>query len=678
MKKLLLTGLIPTMILFGEKATQVQISESVNAVLNAHRGVTVSEHLTPHLIVLAQNLDSIPEHDIINLNSAGLSIGKIQGKLSMFTRPQLDYFYDTGAFRIHYDLTGINAIDSTDSDHDELPDYLQLVINALNDIQDIIISEHGYVFPPPDNVVYDEDYGGSAHYDIYLKSINSEYYGWTQPEYIVSDNPNSVVIEKNAATSYIVLRNNYDGFPNTVEGNIQVTIAHEFFHAVQFGYDYEDQVWFMEATSTWMEDQAFTDINDCYNYLPGWFRYPHYSLHDDISSHTWYGSFIFFQYISENLGGPEIVREFWKESVYYDGSAGNFTYTVIDTVLKRYGTDLSEAMTGMAISNRIMTPEPGIGPYAYSEAEGYNVLPANQKTIDYYHGDELLIENSTLKSFGSQYYAVNSEVPLKATLVPNTPGSTHLSLIGIMYKSSGLYWIQKGNRNGSVNIDPGQDTEYISLAIVSSDDSESDNGYSLTLVPGTSENPFIVSIVSPETFMISRNDSCSFNIYAYTDLNLTIAITDRFSELIRTLYEGNLEEGIHSFSWDGVGDNNSIQPSGTYYVRVSNRETGVDVYRSFTLISSSEINVSNPYPNPSSGEVDFSVVVGTTQFLDISVFDITGRKVASLASRYYSPGEAEFTWDGRLNNGARAPSGIYFIGVQGETENDFQKVTLIR
>jgi len=33
------------------------------------------------------------------------------------------------------------------------------------------------------------------------------------------------------------MRHNYNGFPNTELEAIQVTAAHEFFHAVQFGYD---------------------------------------------------------------------------------------------------------------------------------------------------------------------------------------------------------------------------------------------------------------------------------------------------------------------------------------------------------------------------------------------------------------------------------------------------------
>ena len=39
--------------------------------------------------------------------------------------------------------------------------------------------------------------------------------------------------------------------------NLKVTLAHEFFHAVQFAYDIGEDTWLMEGTATWMEDQVY-------------------------------------------------------------------------------------------------------------------------------------------------------------------------------------------------------------------------------------------------------------------------------------------------------------------------------------------------------------------------------------------------------------------------------------
>ena len=47
-----------------------------------------------------------------------------------------------------------------------------------------------------------------------------------------------------------------------------MTAAHEFFHAVQFHYDIGEDIWFMEGTATWIEDEAYDDVNDSLRYLP--------------------------------------------------------------------------------------------------------------------------------------------------------------------------------------------------------------------------------------------------------------------------------------------------------------------------------------------------------------------------------------------------------------------------
>ena len=58
-------------------------------------------------------------------------------------------------------------------------------------------------------------------------------------------------------------------FPtNTPLENMQVTAAHEYFHAVQFAYDFFEDGWFMEATATWAEDELYDDVNDNVQYLP--------------------------------------------------------------------------------------------------------------------------------------------------------------------------------------------------------------------------------------------------------------------------------------------------------------------------------------------------------------------------------------------------------------------------
>ena len=48
---------------------------------------------------------------------------------------------------------------------------------------------------------------------------------------------------------------------------LRVTAAHEFFHAIQFAYDVKEDLWFMEGSATWVEDEVYDSINDNYQFL---------------------------------------------------------------------------------------------------------------------------------------------------------------------------------------------------------------------------------------------------------------------------------------------------------------------------------------------------------------------------------------------------------------------------
>ena len=82
-----------------------------------------------------------------------------------------------------------------------------------------------------------------------------------------------------ATYSYLELDNDYTNpvYQQTKGTDaLRVTIAHEFHHAVQFGY-YQgtDGVWWQESTSTWMEEVAYPHIDDYLQYLPSFLDVPH-------------------------------------------------------------------------------------------------------------------------------------------------------------------------------------------------------------------------------------------------------------------------------------------------------------------------------------------------------------------------------------------------------------------
>ena len=66
--------------------------------------------------------------------------------------------------------------------------------------------------------------------------------------------------------------------------------------------------------------------------------------------------------------------------------------------------------------------------------------------------------------------------------------------------------------------------------------------------------------------------------------------------------------------------------------------------------------------------------------VDIEVFDVTGRKVRSLAHRTFPAGEHRVVWDGADDGGHPSPRGVYFTRVRypGLSFADTRKLTVLR
>ena len=79
--------------------------------------------------------------------------------------------------------------------------------------------------------------------------------------------------------------------------------GHEFFHAVQYAYDYAEDPWMMESTATWMEERIATAVNDNRQYLPGSQIYAPYVPLDAFSRTDGfqYGNWVFWEYLTATL-----------------------------------------------------------------------------------------------------------------------------------------------------------------------------------------------------------------------------------------------------------------------------------------------------------------------------------------------------------------------------------------
>lgn len=269
---------------------------------------------------------------------------------SISVRPALSqkFLSPSGRFLIHYDISGPNSVPLLDADGNSVPDYVDSTAAYFDYAYQVEVAEIGYRPPPVDTV-------DGATYDVYLEdNLGGNYtYGVTYSEFI-NDNASPVT-----STSYISIDNDFSSrdtvqfgkqkqraFYDTSYNALKITIAHEFHHAIQFGYAFTQvNSLIYEMTSTWMEYRVFPDLRVYEEYLPLLFKNTTQYIFSDMRAATGYAYAVFGQYIYADYG-DSLLKRTW-ELIGADKSSNTpYLYNFLDSAFKERGSALSEKWCG--------------------------------------------------------------------------------------------------------------------------------------------------------------------------------------------------------------------------------------------------------------------------------------------------------------------------------------------
>ena len=324
--------------------------------------------------------------------------------------------------------------------------------------------------------------------------------------------------------------------------------------------------WLLEATAVWMEEELFDEINDVYQYMPEWFKYPHRSL-DEEGTHA-YGSYIFFEYIEQNMGGNETLRKIFENSVQIDSRKKDGSHYAIDQALKTNGYTFKQALNSMSVANKIMSSATSAGNYKYEEADQYPIEgPAIYKTLNFQSGAVNFIESSRLSRFGSQYIAVISQDPVLVELKKINGSNSDLKLNAILEKNDNSFLVLS---NEKINIDP-FDLKSIHLNVVSDDTSDMDLSFRLTFKDGergTGAN-LPISFTASSPYPNPFKNEISFSVTVLKETFISITIFDLLGREIRYIYDGRLLSGRYDYKWDSKNNIGVDTASGTYFIKIS-------------------------------------------------------------------------------------------------------------
>ncbi len=181
--------------------------------------------------------------------------------------------------------------------------FIQQVIDAMNQTYAVENTTLGWRAPKSDGDRGARNgVGGEGQTDVYLTNLGRRLYGYAAPD------PGQQGSQRFA---YLVLDNNYVGFPSPPLESMQVTVAHEYNHILQFAYDTLEDLWLFESSATWIEQKVYPDINDYLNFLPPFAKYPQAPLtgRDKV-----YADCVWNHWL-ESRYGPDVVRNTWAKSL---------------------------------------------------------------------------------------------------------------------------------------------------------------------------------------------------------------------------------------------------------------------------------------------------------------------------------------------------------------------------
>ena len=488
-------------------------------------------------------------------------------------------FYNTpaGHFKIWYvtstgDRPGAGRANPVDGDNSGVPDWVEKCGEFFETSYSFEVDTLGFR-PALDDFQYHSEYvanggddGGDARFDVYIQDIGSGIAGYTVPEDVISGRK---------VPAYIVLDNDYVGVKNTLSEALEllsVTAAHEYFHAIQFGYDFREDTFWLEQTAVWMEDQVFDDVNDYLTYLTGFSGFltqPWVSLFTANGQHE-YGGSLWPIYLSDRYG-RSVIRSTWERAE---------TASAIDAI--------DQALAGVGSSLKS----------AFREFTGWNAFTNVRANPAQFHNEAVLWPLVTLKdSTGAYPFSGPTDnlnrlpQPLGANFIlfkPNLllPGGLKISFQGltgewgVTVAASGgagadtLIAMPLTSQQGMVKLYNWGSYDTIILVVASMNRTGFTNQYQFTAeydstltddtsAPGSQVAGF------PNPFSLSSQNSTAVKFSVATPGRVILQVYNVIGQQVRTLLDVIRPAGQFVTTWDGRDHSGRPVSSGIYLYRLT-------------------------------------------------------------------------------------------------------------
>ncbi|MFH2035978.1 MAG: T9SS type A sorting domain-containing protein [Candidatus Zixiibacteriota bacterium] len=159
-------------------------------------------------------------------------------------------------------------------------------------------------------------------------------------------------------------------------------------------------------------------------------------------------------------------------------------------------------------------------------------------------------------------------------------------------------------------------------------------------------------------------------------VNYFIAETENFGRNVKGLGDVN-GDGIDDFAIAAIVDDQSVN-SGIVFIYAGYNGTPTDINESDDNIILENYYLKQNYPNPFNPTTTIEFELTRKSNVELTVYDILGRKVANLINQQMPVGSHTINWYGRNQNGDNVASGIYFYKIKTDQFSDTKKMVLVR
>jgi len=578
--------------------------------------------------------------------------------LGRSSRPEKDTFAisPSGHFFIHYDITGTAAPDLIDSDGNGVPDYVDEVGIIADSAHHVLVNIMEWE---------EEPFDGEGGYDIFIESYAPGIYGYNTP-----DAPS---LNSDGQTSYLQIDNDYLGFNSIFNLSsskiMQISVAHEYFHGLQWGYrkNTSGSKYLYEMTSMWFEDILIPDGND---YLDGWADAMLDNPTADIdNTGNGYELALFGHYLSSFIDengqtdekNSSIMLEIWKN--FKSNSTFPSAFVTIQSLLEtQYNMSFTEAWVDFISRNL------------------YNGIYENMDNPFYYYIDQALIDPiKTTSTMLKDSALIELVLDNKSAAIKSFRIGSMESLITINHHDTGeftgrvaivstdnselnnLFWgsdttVEESFNNAEVHFVYGIDGSSITLPIEIT-------AHTVPLPPSN-----LMAVAAQDSIILSWNPSSgpgeNLSYVVFRD-NDSIYVLNDTNHVDQQNIEGGRSYTYEVTSRNNIGESN---PSGTITVTSWPDEENI--------LNSKIIKI---YPNPirQSQEVTILYTLDSEYSNPIvDLINVRGEVVNSIRLSSFSQGWHRENINSIFNN--NPSNGVYLIRLQPDQESrQTKKITIL-